>query len=104
MPHDLIKVLNLDLAAAGINKEDGRSRTVDLYALRHTFGTHLSKNGVAPRAAQAAMRHSSLDLTVKHVAPRRQDTGAPLRDACLVPSPEQALAGTLGHQPPGNRR
>ena len=32
--------------------------------LRHTFGTHLSKNGVAPRTAQAAMRHSSLDLTM----------------------------------------
>jgi integrase len=33
-------------------------------ALRHTFGTPLSKNGVARRTAQAAMRHSSLDLTM----------------------------------------
>ena len=41
-----------------------RGRTVDIHALRHTFGTHLSKNGVAPRTAQAAMRHSSLDLTM----------------------------------------
>ena len=32
--------------------------------MRHTFGTHLSKSGVAPRTAQAAMRHSSLDLTM----------------------------------------
>ena len=39
-------------------------RTVDLHALRHTFGTHLSKNGVAPRTTQAAMRHSSLGLTM----------------------------------------
>lgn len=31
---------------------------------RHTFGTHLSKAGVAPRVAMAAMRHSSLDLTM----------------------------------------
>jgi integrase len=37
---------------------------VDVHALRHTFGTHLSKNGVPPRTAQAAMRHSSLDLTM----------------------------------------
>jgi len=37
---------------------------VDIHALRHTFGTHLSKNGVPPRTAQAAMRHSSLDLTM----------------------------------------
>jgi two-component system phosphate regulon sensor histidine kinase PhoR len=36
----------------------------DLHALRHTFGTHLSKNGVQPRTAQAAMRHSSLDLNM----------------------------------------
>jgi len=37
---------------------------VDIHALRHTFGTHLSKNGVAPRTAQAALRHSSIDLTM----------------------------------------
>jgi integrase len=49
---------------ADISKRDERGRTVDLHALRHTFGTHLSKNGVAPRTAQAAMRHSSLDLTM----------------------------------------
>ena len=64
VPRNLIKSFNLDLAAAGIEKEDERGRTVDLHALRHTFGTHLSKNGVAPRTAQAAMRHSSLDLTM----------------------------------------
>jgi integrase len=64
VPRNLIKSFNLDLAAAGIEKEDERGRTVDLHALRHTFGTHLSKNGVPPRTAQAAMRHSSLDLTM----------------------------------------
>jgi integrase len=35
-----------------------------VHALRHTFGTHLSKAGVPPRVAQAAMRHSSLNLTM----------------------------------------
>jgi integrase len=64
VPRHLIKSFNLDLAAAGIPKEDERGRTVDLHALRHTFGTHLSKNGVPPRTAQAAMRHSSLELTM----------------------------------------
>ncbi len=64
VPRNLIKSFNLDLAAADIAKEDERGRTVDLHALRHTFGTHLSKNGVAPRTAQAALRHSSLDLTM----------------------------------------
>jgi integrase len=60
----LLRSFDLDLAAAGIPKEDERGRTVDLHALRHTFGTHLSKNGVPPRTAQAAMRHSTLDLTM----------------------------------------
>ena len=64
IPRNLIKSFNLDLAAASILKEDERGRTVDLHPLRHTSGTHLSKNGVPPRTAQAALRHSSLDLTV----------------------------------------
>jgi integrase len=37
---------------------------VDVHAMRHTFGTHLSRGGVEPRTAQAAMRHSKLDLTM----------------------------------------
>jgi hypothetical protein len=39
VPRNLIKSFNLDLSAAGIPKEDERGRTVDLHALRHTFGT-----------------------------------------------------------------
>ena len=40
-----------------------RGRTIDIHALRHTFGTHLSKAGVPLRTAQAAMRHSDPSLT-----------------------------------------
>jgi hypothetical protein len=47
-----------------IDKRDERGRTVDVHALRHTFGTLLSKGGVSPRTAQAAMRHSKIDLTM----------------------------------------
>src|SRR5262249_14680041 len=43
---------------------DDRGRVLDVHALRHTFGTLLSKGGVAPRTAQAAMRHSKIDLTM----------------------------------------
>ncbi len=71
VPRNLIKSFNLDLAAVDIPKEDERGRTVDLHALRHTFGTHLSKNGVAPCTAQAALRHSSLDLTMPARRPSR---------------------------------
>ena len=35
-----------------------------ILALRHAFATPVNKNGVAPRMAQAAMRNSSLDLTM----------------------------------------
>jgi len=43
---------------------DERGRTVDVHAMRTSFGTLLSKGGVAPRTAQAAMRHSTIDLTM----------------------------------------
>jgi integrase len=64
IPGPLIKVFDLDLQAAGIAKRDERGRTLDVHALRHTFGTMLSRGGVTPRTAQAAMRHSSIDLTM----------------------------------------
>ncbi len=64
MPKDKIRVFDRDLAAASIPKRDERDRVVDLHALRHTFGTHLARAGVAPRVAMAAMRHSSLELTM----------------------------------------
>jgi len=64
VPAALNRILDRDLALAKIPKRDQRGRTVDVHALRHTFGTHLSKGGVAPRTAQAAMRHCSIDLTM----------------------------------------
>ena len=70
VPTGLVRILDRDLVAAGIarrvkvspgkwkiDKRDERGRTVDVHALRHTFGTLLSKGGVTPRTAQAAMRH-----------------------------------------------
>ena len=59
-----MRILDRDLLAAGIDKADERGRTIDVHALRHSFGTLLSKGGVAPRTAQAAMRHSSIDMTM----------------------------------------
>src|SRR5262245_11706498 len=76
VPAALVKILDRDLVAAGIarrvkvgekwriDKRDGRGRTLDVHALRTTFGTLLSKGGVAPRTAQAAMRHSDIKLTM----------------------------------------
>jgi integrase len=64
VPVKLCKILNRDLCLAGIPKRDDRGRALDVHALRHTFGSLLSKGGVAPRTAQAAMRHSKIDLTM----------------------------------------
>jgi Phage integrase family len=76
VPTGLVRILDCDLVLAGIarrfkvggkwkiDKRDERGRTIDVHALRHSFATLLSKGGVAPRTAQAAMRHSSIDLTM----------------------------------------
>jgi len=74
VPRGLVRALDKDLAMAGIAKCDDRGRTVDVHALRHSFGTLLSKGGVAPRTAQAAMRHSTIDLTMNtYTDPRLPD-------------------------------
>jgi site-specific recombinase XerC len=61
-----IRVFDADLQAAGIAKTDARGWVVDIHALRHTFGTHLSAAGVHPRTAMAAMRHSRIELTMNY--------------------------------------
>ncbi len=63
VPDGLDKILNRDLAAAGIPKKDGRGWVADVHAMRKTFGTLLSKGGVSLRTAQEAMRHSDPKLT-----------------------------------------
>jgi len=79
VPTGLRRILDRDLAAAGIarlvknpktgktriDKSDERGRTIDVHALRHTFASLLSWGGVAPRTAQAAMRHSDIKLTMQ---------------------------------------
>jgi len=92
-----VRILDRDLAAAGIPKRDDRGRTVDVHALRHTFATHLVAAGVAPRVAQAALRHSSLELTMQHYTdPRLLDVAGALAALPALPTaaapPEAARA------------
>ena len=61
---NLLRTLNLDLAAADIPKRDAQGRTVDVHSLRHTFATLLARNGVSPGVAQKLMRHSDIRLTM----------------------------------------
>jgi len=65
VPKALNQILGRDLAAAGIPKRDADGRTIDVHALRHTTATHLTKSAdVAPRTAQALMRHGTPELTM----------------------------------------
>jgi len=107
VPAGVLRILNRDVQFAGIPKTDDRGRTIDVHALRHTFGTHLSKAGVAPRVAQAAMRHSTIDLTMNvYTDPRLLDVhGAldalPAMSLHGTPAAEIAAAtGTDDHQSP----
>ena len=74
VPVALVKILNRDLEAAGIPKHDDRGRSLDVHAVRTTFGTHLSMAGVSLRTAQAAMRHCDPKLTANiYTDPRLLD-------------------------------
>ena len=87
VPSGLVRILDRDLVAAGIPKRDDRGHTVDVHAMRHTFGTHLVAAGVAPRTAQAAMRHSSLDLTMRvYTDPRLLDVAGALAALPALPT------------------
>ena len=113
VPKGLVRILDRDLRTAGIAKRDERGRTIDVHALRHTFGTLLSKGGVAPRTAQAALRHSKIDLTMNiYTDPRLLDThGAldtlPSLNLDSPPSAERAAmraTGTDDRNAAANRR
>ncbi len=76
VPGGLLRVFDRDLAVAGIPKVDASGRSVDVHSLRYTFGTLLSQAGVPPRVAQAAMRHSTIELTMNvYTDPRLLDVG-----------------------------
>jgi integrase len=63
IPDGMVRIFDRDLKLAGIAKRDERGRTLDVHALRMTFGTLLGKGGVPLRTTQAAMRHSDPKLT-----------------------------------------
>jgi len=98
VPAALVRILDRDLRLAGIPKRDERGRSVDVHALRHTFGTHLSKAGVAPRTAQAAMRHSTIDLTMNvYTDPKLLDVAGAMEALPALPlnaSPLQQAKAT----------
>jgi integrase len=68
VPDKLVRILDRDLAAAGIRKRDDRGRTVDVHALRGTFASHLARAGVTPVTLKTLMRHARIETTLTHYA------------------------------------
>jgi len=94
VPEGLVRIFDRDLKFAGIPKRDSDGRTLDVHALRLTFGTHLSEAGVAPRTAQAALRHSSIDLTMNvYTDPRLLDVAAAIETLPDLPIAEESTVG-----------
>ena len=109
MPSSLLRILDRDLATAGIPKRDDRGRTLDIHALRTTFGTHLSMAGVPLRTAQAALRHSSPVLTANiYTDPRLLDIHGAVESLPALTSTgvthlgsgKQRATGTADDRPP----
>jgi integrase len=100
IPAGLVRIFDRDLKAAGIAKRDERGRTLDVHALRTTFGTLLSKGGVPLRTAQAAMRHSDPSLTANvYTDPKLLDVQGAL--GALPSLPLGAGQGSTGIGPAG---
>lgn len=64
VPRDIVRHLKADLIAAGLDYTDDQGRVFDFHSFRHCTATHLAKGGVAPRTAQAVMRHKDIMLTM----------------------------------------
>ncbi len=64
IPSQFVRVLRRDLAEAGIAYRDAEGKYLDVHSIRHSTATFLAVAGVAPRVAQAAMRHKNIDLTM----------------------------------------
>jgi len=92
------KMIEADLAAAGIAYTDAQGRYRDFHALRHTTGSWLAANGVHPKIAQAIMRHSTIDLTMSrytHVLRGQEaEAVAKLPDLSAPDRQEQKATGT----------
>jgi len=88
------------LLAADIPYADEQGRYFDIHALRHEYGTLLSKSGVAPREAMELMRHTDMRLTMNlYTDPRIFDLKAAVEKmpTILPTTPEsrrQAATGT----------
>src|SRR5262249_19546597 len=94
VPAGLLRIFNHDLKMAGIPKKDERGRTLDVHALRTTLASLMNKAGVAPRTAQAAMRHSDIRLTMEtYTDPKLLDVRGALDSLPALPLDGDCISG-----------
>ncbi len=97
VPSRTADMIQIDLIPAKINYQTDQG-FADFHALRHTFGTSLSQNGVSPQIAQRLMRHSDPKLTQNlytHLLVSDLRTGADkLPDYKLTAEEKQKATGT----------
>ena len=96
------KMLRCDAEAAGVD-----TAGLDFHSLRHTTATLLCKAGVHPRAAQAILRHSDVNLTLgRYTHLLVEDEAAALDRLPDLGEPPEAEAvratGTEGTSAPGS--
>jgi integrase len=77
------EMIREDLEQAEIPYIDEAGRVFDFHSLRHQTGTMLARAGVHPRDAQAFMRHSSIEITMKYYTHLRK--GAEVETAEKIP-------------------
>jgi integrase len=97
LPKKGAAMLRIDLAAAGISYRDAAGRVFDFHALHCQTATLADLNGASPRAIQALMRHSTLELSGRYTRPRVHDIDAVTAALpSLAPSFEIAPRGQTG--------
>jgi integrase len=77
-PDKPVKMLKVDLAAAGIPYKDEAGRYCDFHALRHTFISRLARAGVSPAIAKELARHSTITLTIDYYTHVQEERRAAL--------------------------
>ncbi len=97
VPRDMARRLRLDLKLAGIPYKDEAGRQADAHALRHTFGTMLSRR-TDPKTLQASMRHANPQTTLGIYVHASQSRMREAVDALAIPSEVQVplRTGTAG--------
>ncbi len=63
VPDGLSKILDRDLAFAGIAKKDALGRVIDVHALRYTHGTLMMRSNVDMLVTQKSLRHADVRMT-----------------------------------------